>query len=151
MRTTPEHKLLTPQELAACLKIAAQGTIHGKRAAALLAVNDGSTRAHAAEQAGLSPGQVKYALTRFRELGLGVFPGVQGEVSVEKPEAAPTGAIELSPKPKKKKAKPSRGKKKGKKAKKDKKPGTKKGKKTGKSKKKIKEKKPRKKKKSKKK
>ena len=116
MRTTPEHKLLTPEEQAACEQFVADDTLHGKRAAALLAVNDGHTRAHAAEQVGLSPGQVKYALARFREIGMGMFPSDQEEVPTE--EEKPVEKTKEKQKPKKKKkAKASKGKKKGKESK----------------------------------
>ena len=51
-----------------------QGTL-SQRAAALLAVDEGMTRAQAAAQTGLTPGQVSYAVTLFRRDGLAMFPG----------------------------------------------------------------------------
>jgi hypothetical protein len=47
---------------------------HSQRALALLALDGGATQAQAAEKAGLSPGQVKYWIAKFRKQRLGIFP-----------------------------------------------------------------------------
>ena len=72
--TTMESNLLTPQENDICKKIAGGETPHSQRAIALLALNERSTQAEAAEQAGLTIGQVKYWVGKFRRQHLYIFP-----------------------------------------------------------------------------
>ncbi len=79
-----EENLLTPREQAICKHVATREAPHSKRAMALLALNEGSTQAQAAEQAGLSRGQVKYWITKFRKQRLYVFPDtLLGELGAE--------------------------------------------------------------------
>jgi hypothetical protein len=52
--------------------------IDGKRAAALLAIDDGESQVNAAEQTGLTKGQVQYILKKFRSQRLLAFPGALG-------------------------------------------------------------------------
>jgi len=66
--------LLTSQEQAICKQIAKREAPHSQRASALLALNEGSMQAQAAGGVGLSTGQVKYWLARFRKQRLGIFP-----------------------------------------------------------------------------
>lgn len=66
--------LLSTQEQAVCKNLSSQRTLEGKRAKALLALNDEDTQVVAAKKSGLSYGQVKYLLTIFRKKGLSVFP-----------------------------------------------------------------------------
>ena len=66
--------LLTAHEQAACMQIAEGEAPHNQRALALLALNEGHTQAQAAEKSGLSAGQVKYWVARFRDHRLGIFP-----------------------------------------------------------------------------
>jgi hypothetical protein len=66
--------LLTSQEQAICKQIANREAPHSQRASALLALNGGSTQAQAAEGAGLSAGQVRYWLARFRKQRMDIFP-----------------------------------------------------------------------------
>jgi transposase-like protein len=66
--------LLTSQEQAICEQMTTREAPHSQRALALLALDGGATQAQAAEQAGLSPGQVKYWIARFRKQRLGIFP-----------------------------------------------------------------------------
>jgi hypothetical protein len=73
-RNTKGEDLLSEQERVAFKLISTGNDLHGQRAIALLAINDGATQAQAAQQAGLTPGQVKYWLTRFREIRLAIFP-----------------------------------------------------------------------------
>ena len=66
--------LLTLKEQAQCEQIGTGKAPHNKRALALLALNEGITQTRAAEQAGLTIGQVKYWLAKFRKQRLGIFP-----------------------------------------------------------------------------
>lgn len=81
MKIHPENEpaaaggnLLTPREQAICKHIAAGEAPHSQRAVALLALNESSTRAQAAEQANLSTGQINYWIAKFRKQRLGMFP-----------------------------------------------------------------------------
>jgi hypothetical protein len=130
MSPQTEDKLLAPTEREALKMISAGSAPHSQRAAALLAIDDGATQAQAAEQAGLTRGQVKYWLTKFRQVRLDIFP---------QPEAAPEQVDQVAePKAKAEVEKPAKASKKGKKAKgkKGKKPKGKKGQGKGKGKKK---------------
>jgi hypothetical protein len=98
MMTTHLHKndqavsgttLLTSEEHAACQQIAAREAPHSQRAAALLALHDNNTQARAAEKAGLSIGQVKYWLYKFRKQHLSIFPSSLLEISDTPPEGEP--------------------------------------------------------------
>jgi len=149
-----EGKLLSAQERVAFRMISTGNDLHGQRALALLAIDEGATQAQAAQQAGLTPGQVKYWLGKFREIRLAIFPdqvlesvgqdpmGSQPEMAKEPPPAAEKpkkkGKSKKAKDTKKKKTKKSK-KKKGKKAgkKKDKKAKNKQGKGKGKKKKKA--------------
>ncbi len=126
--------LLTPQEQAICKQIATSGAPHSQRALALLALNERSTQAQAAEQAGLSTGQVKYWIAKFRKQRLGIFPDAlldeldaEAEVELateieEEPESVIEKADSAKDKTKDKKAKKGKkAKKKTRKAKKGKK------------------------------
>ncbi|MCK5738452.1 helix-turn-helix domain-containing protein [bacterium] len=72
--TASGSTLLTPQENTICKQIATRETPHRERALALLALQVGSSQAQAAEQSGLSAGQVKYWSAKFRKQRLGIFP-----------------------------------------------------------------------------
>jgi Mg-chelatase subunit ChlI len=67
---TPSRKpkLLKPAEVTACKTLAADNLADSPRAVALLAIHQGATQAQAAESSGLTLGQVKYIVTRFRRL-----------------------------------------------------------------------------------
>ena len=67
-------KLLSEQERVAFRMISTGNDLHGQRAIALLAVDEGATQVEAAQQAGLSPGQVKYWLGKFRQVRMEIFP-----------------------------------------------------------------------------
>lgn len=69
-----DESLLRPEERVALRQLGQQQDIDGQRAAALLAVDDGKTQAAAAEQSGLSKGQVQYILKKFRSERLLAFP-----------------------------------------------------------------------------
>jgi hypothetical protein len=104
-------KLLKPSEVTACKQLAGSELNNNKRAAALLSIHQGKTHAQAAETSGLSLGQIKYIVTRFRKLGMNALDAVR-----ERPENSVDTAVEV-PLTKSKKAKAD---KKDKKAKKDK-------------------------------
>ena len=133
MSPQTEDKLLAPTEREALKMISAGSAPHSQRAAALLAIDGGATQMQAAEQTGLSRGQVKYWLSKFRQARLDIFP---------EQEAAAEGVEQIAePKAEDKKEKTSKAAKKGKKAKgkkgkEGKKPKGKKGKGQGKKKKK---------------
>jgi hypothetical protein len=141
-------KLLTAQEQALCKIIARREAPYNQRASMLLFMNGNNTQAQAAEAAGMSTGQVKYWMARFRKERMAIFP--EELKGTSKAKKAKTAAPEKATPPKALKAKeeaavpePKSGKKekkgkkktrKGKKGKKAKK--GKKGKKAGKGKKK---------------
>lgn len=60
-----------------------QKGIEGQRAAALLSIDAGQSRAEAAAANGLSEGQVNYIVRKFREQGLDAFPSAGHEASAE--------------------------------------------------------------------
>ncbi len=67
-------KLLSEQERVAFRMISTGNDLHGQRAIALLAIDEGATQVEAAQQAGLTPGQVKYWLGKFRQVRMEIFP-----------------------------------------------------------------------------
>ena len=119
-------KLLSPEERKACEQISGGEAPFSQRALALMAIDEGATQAAAGERAGLTSGQVKYWLAKFRKEGVAIFP----EASPVEPETEPTApevaagetltvAAKQEEKPKAKKV--AKVEKKGKKAKKPKK------------------------------
>jgi len=83
--------LLTAQQQTACEGVARGLAPHSQRARMLLILNQSGSQAEAAEQTGLSPGQVKYWLARFRKQGLSIFNETRPAARVDstaKPEAA---------------------------------------------------------------
>jgi hypothetical protein len=132
-----EGKLLSAQERIAFRMISTGNDLHGQRALALLAIDEGATQAQAAQRAGLTPGQVKYWLGKFREIRLAIFPdqvlvaaGQDPKVAQLKPTEESKRAPESSREAGKKKKSKDTKKKKAKKSKKKKR--TKKDKKQGK-------------------
>jgi outer membrane biosynthesis protein TonB len=89
--------LFYPKERAVCERVAAGAAPWSQRAQALLALDEGATQSGAGERAGLTHGQVRYWLGRFRQDGLSIFP--EGEEA----ETTETKAAEAAKKPKKKK------------------------------------------------
>ena len=116
----PEGRLLSDQEREAFKMISTGNDLHGQRAIALLAIDDGATQAEAAQKSGLTAGQVKYWLGKFRQVRMEIFP--DQVLKAEMPE----GEAKQESKPKKakksggKKGKKKSKKKQGKKAKKKK-------------------------------
>lgn len=136
-----EGGLLSEQERIAFRMISTGNDLHGQRAVALLAIDEGATQVEAAQQAGLTPGQVKYWLEKFRRVRLEIFPEqvLKSEAAETEQEGLePGGLVEVEPK-KAKGTKKDSGKKskskKGKKSKEAKSKGSKKKKGKGKKKK----------------
>lgn len=100
-----EGRLLSEQERIAFRMISSGNDLHGQRAVALLAIDRGATQLEAAQQAGLSPGQVKYWLEKFRRVRMEIFPDqvLSNETSETKQERLEPGDL-LEKKPKKTKA-----------------------------------------------
>ncbi len=122
MSPQTEDKLLTPTEREALILISAGKDLHSQRASALLAIDSGATQEQAGQQAGLTKGQVKYWLGKFRQVRLEIFP--EQVVSEEETDQVSKA------KPVDKKIKSAKGSKKTKKTKKKKKKKGKKGKKS---------------------
>jgi len=85
--TGPKGGLLSQHELKVCKRIAASEPPYGQRAAALIAIHTNGTQAEAAEQTGLSPGQVKYWAAKFKSQRLRIFPDNLLETSVQETDA----------------------------------------------------------------
>ena len=118
--TKSKGSLLSPEEQALCEKVSGSGkSLHSQRAQALLAVNEGVTQVNAAELSGLTMGQVRYCIQRFRQIRAALFE-TQGESKDTNRLTESESEIEDSTKPLKKP---------GDKKKKDKKKTKKKGKK----------------------
>lgn len=88
---TPKASLLTPAQKALLAEIAASNIVLiSQRAQVLLLLNDGKSHAQASAETGLTIGQVRYALTRFRKAGQAMFPNL--------PQTASTAAtVEQQP------------------------------------------------------
>ena len=136
-----EKRLLSSDEQTVLSEIATKDPPYSQRAAALLAINNGATQAEAGNQAGLTFGQVRYWLIKFRGSRMSIFPNElliqeqseqpedEEDVQVESLDAeATTGladsvplGLEDTPKVKKKKSKKAKKSSKAKKPKKEKK------------------------------
>jgi transposase-like protein len=92
--------LFYPKERAVCERVAAGAAPWSQRAQALLALDEGATQSGAGERAGLTHGQVRYWLGRFRQDGLSIFPEGEEAETTEK-----TQKTKAKKKPKKKNAK----------------------------------------------
>lgn len=128
--------LLEPQERPSCEQIATGKPPHSQRAQALLALDKGETQAEAGRLSGLSVGQVRYWLGRFRTNRMNIFPSESPETD---PDAKAMKKSKKGKASKKAKKKDKKGKKK-KAKRKDKKGKKKKAKKSKKRKKKTKKK-----------
>lgn len=96
--------LLSPEARAACERISTGEAPGSQRARALLAVDEGATQAEAGQRAGLTQGQVKYWVGKFRRDQLGIFPEAGLPVDAAENEKNAAKAKE-KPKQKSKKAK----------------------------------------------
>jgi hypothetical protein len=69
-----EAKLLSAQEREALKMISTGNDLQSQRAFALLAVDEGTTQKEAAQRSGLTAGQVKYWVGKFRRVRMDMFP-----------------------------------------------------------------------------
>jgi hypothetical protein len=69
-----EARLLSSEERTILSQIATKEAPDSQRAQALLAIDEGATQAEAGHQAGLTKGQVRYWLGKFRKDGTSIFP-----------------------------------------------------------------------------
>ncbi len=67
-------KVLTPEERAVFKHVAVRDDLYGRRARALLAMDEGATQKEAGERVGRSDRTVRYWLAAFREKRLDIFP-----------------------------------------------------------------------------
>jgi hypothetical protein len=86
------ERLLTAEERTVLEKLAQEPGIEGQRAAAILALDDGASQAEAAQQTGLTKGQVQYILRKLRSQRLLAFPGALGLLPPDPEPAAPAAA-----------------------------------------------------------
>ena len=109
-----ETTLLSRQEREACATVVAKNIARvSQRAQALLLIDEGQSQAETVQKTGLTIGQVRYAILRFKKIGLAMFPSDLTEKS-EPQDLAPT---EKKPKVKKIKKKEKKKKQSGKKLK----------------------------------
>ncbi len=114
----PTPSFLSESERTECGRVAqSDSALHSQRAKALLMVDSGLTHREAGMKSGLSIGQVRYILNRYRKIGLAVFPpppvddkqGVKQEQKPKKLKSA--GGKSKKAKKKKKKSKKEKRKK----------------------------------------
>lgn len=103
-----DGKLLSEQERVAFRMISTGNDLHGQRAIALLAIDQGATQAEAAQQAGLTRGQVKYWLEKFRQVRLQIFPEALLQIELIEQQPGETKKSNKSNKSKKGKEKKSK-------------------------------------------
>ena len=106
-------KLLSAQEREAFKMISTGNDLHGQRAIALLAIDEGTTQEQAGQRAGLTTGQVKYWLGKFRRVRMDIFPEqvLKADQMDLDQEASDQGAQVADKTKKSKKTKKSQGKK----------------------------------------
>jgi len=68
-----EGSLLKTEEYPACKKLSVLEELNGRRARALLALDEGHTQTQAAAESGLTLGQVRYWLAKFRRERMRIF------------------------------------------------------------------------------
>ena len=109
---------MSPQERETCAEVVAMKIVLvSQRAQALLLICDGETQAETVRKTGLTIGQVRYAITRFKNSGLAMFP----PVAAQEAEIEPPALTQPQTKKKKTKDKKKKSLKKATKPKKDKK------------------------------
>ncbi len=67
-------RLLTTRDRALCQEIAVRDDLHGRRARALLALDEGTTQVEAGKRAGRSDRTVRHWLVAFRQKRMNIFP-----------------------------------------------------------------------------
>ncbi len=114
-------KFLKPNEVTVCKRLAVSDSADNKRATALLAIHTGETQVSAAAISGLTSGQVRYIVRRFRVMRLEALSYRDLEQSQTEPfliEEETTKKAKKDKKPKKEKVKDKKPKAKNKKSKK---------------------------------
>jgi hypothetical protein len=86
-----ENRLLSYEERDILGEVATKDPPFSQRAQALLAIDEGTTQAAAGQQAGLTKGQVRYWLTKFRKVRIAIFPEeLLDQVQQEDADAPPS-------------------------------------------------------------
>ena len=112
--------VLSAKEKNACRKVSSlKAGVASQRADALLAIDEGLTRAKAAELTGLKLGQIHYLITTFRKKRLTMFPDdvlnePQQQAEADKKATSKNKAVKSKKGTAKKEKKPSKTKKRGK-------------------------------------
>lgn len=116
-RTAPQALSMTAAERRQCETIAALNLpLVSQRARALLLIDSGSSQAEAASRTGLSGGQLRYAVTRFKNLRLAMFPPEIIELRPVSPETTTPAPSAQAEKPSRQRKNTKESKKKGKKS-----------------------------------
>jgi len=87
MANTTVNSLLDSASSRQCKQLAKNVDLHGKRAKALLALNDGDSHSVAAEKSGMTTGQVSYLVGRFKKIGMELFIATRTKKAVAKKAA----------------------------------------------------------------
>jgi len=90
----PQGGLLAPQERAVCQQIATRDDMYGRRARALLALDEGVTQVEAGERAAMSDRRVRHWLAAFRRRRLDIFPARVLAVAPRAPTPSGTDAAQ---------------------------------------------------------
>jgi len=94
MTVNENTALLTVEERAICQRVRATGEApHNQRANALLALDEGLSQTEAGERAGLTAGQVKYWVNKFKQQRMDIFPETL-QVQPTSAQSAPVKAPE---------------------------------------------------------
>ena len=79
-----EGSFLSQKDRSTCVALAAtDSSLNGKRAAALLLLDQGGTQSEAAQEIGLTKDQVRYLTRRFKEVGMALFQGIQSAATIQ--------------------------------------------------------------------
>lgn len=99
--TAAPERLLTPEERATCARLARRSDLHGRRAAALLALDTGAAQAAAGQAAHMSERRVRHWMAEFRVKRLGVFPArvLAADVPAADDELLPEDGLPGTPRP----------------------------------------------------
>ncbi|MEE8392224.1 MAG: CHAD domain-containing protein, partial [Anaerolineae bacterium] len=87
--------LLNSQEHSLCQQIAARDDVYGRRARALLALDEGTTQVEAGKRAGRSDRAVRHWLVAFRQKRMNIFPPRVLTEAMPAPTAPPPEAGEM--------------------------------------------------------
>lgn len=77
----PTNSFMSSEEREICSRIAPSKDMYGRRAAVLLALDDGKTQRDAGRQAGMSARRARHWRSEFRRRRMGVFPSRMREVT----------------------------------------------------------------------